>query len=132
MRRFFGRTSFANNNKMTDQIYILAQSTSKSLFQTYVLDGGPTMIPVAIVLLALIALTVYNFIMVAKGKFLNNEHQEVVVDSITNVRIRTAILESEEETTFFGRMLKFSLPFIDATDPKLGREKFEESVEEFI
>ena len=90
------------------------------------------MIPVLMLFFALIALIILNCIQKAKGKFINKGFLAVITDHIANARIRTAMAEAANSPTYFGKLLTFALPTVDATDAQLGREKFEEAIADFM
>ena len=110
----------------------LAQGTKKSVLETYVMDGGPTMLLILAVFLILVALVVYNAMNVSRAKFHPDDLKTELMDHMTNCRVRTAIEISASDPSFLGRMLAFALPNVDATKPEdLGREGVEVAVADF-
>jgi len=110
----------------------MAQGQKKSVLETYVVDGGPTMLLVLVVLLALIALVVFNFMNISRAKFCPVELKNALLDHMTNCRVRSAIEVSAADPSFLGRQMAYALPNVDATRPEdLGREDVEVAVAEF-
>lgn len=107
-------------------------ASKKSVLETYVLDGGPTMFLILIVILALIALVVFNFMNISRNKFCPVELKNELLDHMTNCRVRSAIEVSAMHPSYLGRMMAYALPNIDATRPEdLGREDVEVAVMDF-
>ncbi|GAA5496642.1 biopolymer transport protein ExbB [Rubritalea squalenifaciens DSM 18772] len=100
---------------------------------SYLLDGGPlTIIIVAVGLLSLIGLTVYNFINLTKAKFCPDDLKAALLDHMVNCRVRSAIELSASHPSYLGRMLAYALPNIDATQPEdLGRDHVEDAIADF-
>lgn len=98
----------------------------------YVLDGGPTMIFIGLAVLALIALSVFNFINLTKTKFCPDDLKMALMDHMTNCRVRSAIELAASHPSYLGRMMAYSLPNIDATRPEdLGRDQIEDAIADF-
>ena len=98
----------------------------------YVLDGGPTMIFIGIAILALIALSVFNFINLTKAKFNPEDLRMALLDHMANCRVRSAIELAASHPSYLGRMMAYSLPNIDATKPEdLGRDGVEDAIADF-
>jgi biopolymer transport protein ExbB len=98
----------------------------------YVLAGGPTMIFIGLAVLALIALSVFNFINLTKAKFCPDDLKMGLMDHMTNCRVRSAIELAASHPSYLGRMMAYSLPNIDATRPEdLGRDKIEDAIADF-
>lgn len=106
--------------------------TEKSLLQTYVLDGGWTMVLIGLAIIALIALSVFNGINLTKAKFCPEDLKAALMDHMSNCRVRSAIELSASHPSYLGRMLAYSLPNIDATRPEdLGRDQIEDAIADF-
>ncbi len=104
----------------------------KNALQKYVLDGGPTMIFIGLAVLALIALSVFNFINLTKTKFCPDDLKMALMDHMTNCRVRSAIELAASHPSYLGRMMAYSLPNIDATRPEdLGRDQIEDAIADF-
>jgi len=104
----------------------------KSVLQTYVLDGGPTMLLILVVFLVLIALVVFNFMNISRNKFCPGGLKEELFDHMASCRVRSAIEVSAADPSYLGRMMAFALPNVDATQPEdLGRENVEVAVADF-
>lgn len=109
---------------------LFAQKTNA--LDKYVLSGGPTMLLILVAILALIALTVFNFMNLGKSKFCPQDFKEEVMDHMVNCRVRSAIEASAEHPSYLGRMLAYALPNVDATRPQdLGRESVEDAIADF-
>jgi len=106
---------------------------SKSALDTFLIDGGPlTMFIVAVGLLSLISLSVFNFMNLTKAKFAPDDLKGALLDHMTNCRVRSAIELSASHPSYLGRMLAYSLPNIDATRPEdLGRDHVEDAIADF-
>ena len=104
----------------------------KNALEQYVLDGGPTMIFIGIAILALIALSVFNFINLTKQKFCPDDLKMALMDHMANCRVRSAIELAASHPSYLGRMMAYSLPNIDATHPEdLGRDGVEDAIADF-
>jgi len=114
---------------------LLAQEAAekKSALDQYLLDGGNlTIFIVAVGLLSLIGLSVFNFINLTRSKFCPNDLKGALLDHMVNCRVRSAIELSASHPSYLGRMMAYSLPNIDASRPEdLGREGIEDSMADF-
>lgn len=113
---------------------LFAQDTpaDKNALEKYVLDGGATMIFIGLAVLALIALSVFNFINLTKAKFCPEDLKMALMDHMTNCRVRSAIELAASHPSYLGRMMAYSLPNIDATRPEdLGRDQIEDAIADF-
>jgi biopolymer transport protein ExbB len=101
--------------------------------QRFIFDGGPlTIFIVAIGLLSLISLTVFNFMNLTKAKYAPDDLKGALLDHMVNCRVRSAIELSASHPSYLGRMMAYSLPNIDATQPEdLGRERVEDAIADF-
>lgn len=104
-----------------------------SALDAYLLDGGPlTIFIVAIGMLSLIGLSVYNFINLSKSKFCPEDLKGALLDHMINCRVRSAIELAASHPSYLGRMLAYALPNIDATQPEdLGRHGVEDAIADF-
>lgn len=103
-----------------------------SALDKYVLAGGPTMIFIGLAVVALIALCVFNAMNLTKSKFCPEDLKARLLDHMANCRVRSAIEESAAHPSYLGRMMAYSLPNIDATQPEtLGREGIEDAIADF-
>lgn len=102
------------------------------MLDRWVLDGGPTMIFIGIAVVAFIALTVFNSLSLTKAKFCPDDLRAVLMDHMVNCRVRSAIEVAASHPSFLGRMVAYSFPNIDATQPEdLGRDKVEDAIADF-
>ncbi|HEX5790170.1 MAG TPA: MotA/TolQ/ExbB proton channel family protein [Luteolibacter sp.] len=109
-----------------------AAAGKKSLLQSWVIDGGPTMIFIGAAIVAFIALAVYNFMALTKAKFCPIELKAALMDHMMHCRVRTAIELAASHPSFLGRMVAYSFPNIDATQPEtLGRDQVEDAMADF-
>jgi len=108
-------------------------ANSKSALQTFLMDGGPlTLFIVAVGMLSLIGLSVFNFMNLTKAKFAPDDLKGALYDHMANCRVRSAIELSAAHPSYLGRMLAYSLPNIDATRPEdLGRDHVEDAIADF-
>lgn len=104
-----------------------------SALNRYLTAGGPlTIFIVAVGMISLIGLSVFNFMNLSKAKFAPEDLKGALLDHMTNCRVRSAIELSASHPSYLGRMLAYSLPNIDATQPEtLGREKVEDAIADF-
>lgn len=116
---------------------LLAQEADKAAEKTsaldkYIISGGPTMIFIGLAILALIALCVFNFINLTKSKFAPDDLRAALMEHMTACRARSAIELSASHPSYLGRMMAYSLPNIDATQPEtLGRDQIEDAMADF-
>ena len=107
-------------------------SADKNALQKWVLDGGWPMILIGLTIVALLALSVFNFINLTKPKFCPDDLKAALLDHMLNCRVRSAIELSASHPSYLGRMLAYSLPNIDATKPEdLGRDAVEDAIADF-
>ena len=105
---------------------------TKNLLEKYVLDGGWTMLFIGLAVLALIALSVFNFMNLTKTKFCPTDLKMSLLDHMANCRVRSAIEVSASHPSYLGRMMAYALPNIDATRPEdLGRDQIEDAIADF-
>ncbi|MEM9079538.1 MAG: MotA/TolQ/ExbB proton channel family protein [Verrucomicrobiota bacterium] len=132
--------SMQKTSRFLPAITLTLLATSGNLFaagdsnalQKYVLDGGPTMIFIGLAILALIALCVFNFINLTKSKFAPDDLRAALLEHMTACRVRSAIELSASHPSYLGRMMAYSLPNIDATQPEtLGRDHVEDAMADF-
>ena len=106
--------------------------TKKSLLDTYVIDGGTTMFLILVVILALVALVVFNFMNISRSKFAPIDLKNELLDHMANCRVRSAIEVASASPSYLGRMLAYALPNVDASKPEnLGRDKVEDAIADF-
>jgi biopolymer transport protein ExbB len=109
-----------------------APPESKNLLEKYVIDGGWTMIFIGLAMVALIALTVFNFMNLSKTKFCPSDLKMALLDHMANCRVRSAIELAASHPSYLGRMMAYALPNIDATRPEdLGRDQIEDAIADF-
>ena len=97
-----------------------------------IVTGGWAMYPLGALSVGMITLIVYNLMQLTKGKFMPDALRQGVLSNMSEVRVRSAIEQSADSATFYGRMMASSLPNVDATDPEsLGREHVEDSMADF-
>ncbi len=104
-----------------------------TLLQKYLIDGGPlTWLIVAVGMLSVLGLIVFNSINLGKAKFNPDDLKAALYDHMLNCRVRSAIELAASHPSYLGRMLAYSLPNVDATQPEtLGREKVEDAMADF-
>lgn len=109
------------------------EEASTSALDQYLINGGPlTIFIVAVGMLSLIGLSVFNFMNLTKAKFAPDDLKGALLDHMTSCRVRSAIELSASHPSYLGRMLAYSLPNIDATQPEtLGREHVEDAIADF-
>lgn len=105
----------------------------KSLLDKFLIDGGVlTLVIVVFGMLSVFGLIIFNSINLTKGKFCPDDLKAALYDHMLNCRVRSAIELSASHPSYLGRMLAYSLPNIDATQPEsLGREKVEDAMADF-
>lgn len=103
-----------------------------SILQEWVIAGGPTMIFIGAAILAYIALTAYNYMTLTKAKFCPDDLKMVLMDHMANCRVRSAIEVAATHPSYLGRLVAYSFPNIDATQPEnLGRDMVEDAIADF-
>lgn len=109
-----------------------AKAAKKTFLDRWVLDGGPTMLFIGAAVVILIALCVYNGMNFTKAKYCPSELQMVLMDHMVNCRVRSAIEVAATHPSYLGRLVAYSFPNIDATQPEdLGRDKVEDAIADF-
>lgn len=119
---------------LTAPLHAAEEAVKKSsALDAYLIDGGPlTIFIVVIGLVSLIGLSVYNIINLGKAKFAPDDLKVALFDHMANCRVRSAIELAASHPSYLGRMLAYSLPNIDATDPTtLGRDHVEDAIADF-
>lgn len=106
---------------------------SSSLLDKYFIAGGVlTWIIVVFGMLSAIGLVVFNFMNLTKGKYCPADLKAGLYDHMVNCRVRSAIELSASSPSYLGRMLAYSLPKVDATQPEtLGKEQVEDAMADF-
>ncbi len=95
-------------------------------------EGGWAMYPLGAVSLAVVSLAVFNFIQLTKTKFCPPVLHQTLLENMQQCRVRSAIEVASQDASFLGRMMAYSLPFVDATQPEtLGKESVEEAMADF-
>lgn len=103
-----------------------------SLLTKYVIDGGWPMILIGLLILALIALCVFNFMNLTKAKFCPDDLKAGLMDHMLNCRVRSAIELGASHPSYLGRMMAYALPNVDARRPEdLGRDYVEDAIADF-
>ena len=116
----------------TPAVFAQAAGTQKTLLDQWVMDGGKTMFFIMSAVIAFLALAVYNFMALTRKKFCPEELKEVLMDHMTNCRVRSAIEAASTDPSYLGRMVAYSFPNIDATHPEtLGRDQVEDAMADF-
>ncbi|MDX1681040.1 MAG: MotA/TolQ/ExbB proton channel family protein [Akkermansiaceae bacterium] len=114
---------------------LLAQEEAKgdkSLLDQWVLDGGKTMFLIAGAIVAFIALAVFNSMALSKSKFCPEDLKMSLLDHMANCRVRSAIELAASHPSYLGRLVAYSFPNIDATQPEtLGRDQVEDAMADF-
>jgi biopolymer transport protein ExbB len=109
-----------------------APAQESSLLQRWVIDGGWTMIFIGAAIVAFIALSVYNFMLLTKAKFCPDDLKAALMDHMANCRVRSAIELAATHPSYLGRMVAYAFPNIDATRPEdLGRDQVEDAMADF-
>ncbi|NWK57106.1 MotA/TolQ/ExbB proton channel family protein [Verrucomicrobiaceae bacterium N1E253] len=110
----------------------LFAATEDSLLQKYVIAGGWPMILIGLLILALIALCVFNFMNLSKTKFCPDDLKAGLMDHMMNCRVRSAIELGASHPSYLGRMMAYALPNVDARRPEdLGRDYVEDAIADF-
>ena len=111
---------------------LFAAEGDTSVLQRYVLDGGWPMILIGLLILALIALCVFNYMNLGKAKFCPDDLKENLFDHMVNCRVRSAIELGASHPSYLGRMMAYALPNVDARRPEdLGRDYVEDAIADF-
>jgi len=110
----------------------LFAAAEDSLLQKYVIAGGWTMILMGLLVLALIALCVFNVMNLSKAKYCPEDLKAGLMDHMVNCRVRSAIELAASSPTYLGRMMAYALPNIDARRIEdLGRDYVEDAIADF-
>ena len=110
----------------------LFAAAEDSVLQRYVIDGGWPMILIGMLILALIALCVFNFMNLTKAKFVPDDLKAGLMDHMINCRVRSAIELGASHPSYLGRMMAYALPNVDARHPEdLGRDYVEDAIADF-
>lgn len=112
---------------------LMAQEAgSESLLERWVLAGGKTMVFIGAAVVGFIALTVYNSLALSKSKFMPDDLKMTLLDHMANCRVRSAIELAATHPSYLGRLVAYSFPNIDATQPEtLGRDMVEDAMADF-
>jgi len=109
------------------------EKANKTALDLYLLDGGAlTIVIVALGMISLLVLTVFNFMNLTKSKYNPDDLKAALYDHMVNCRVRSAIELSASHPSYLGRMLAYALPNVDATRPEdLGRDGVEDAMADF-
>lgn len=114
------------------QLFAQEAASNDTLLNRWVLDGGPTMIFIGIAIVSFIALAVYNFMNLTKAKFCPTDLQAALMEHMSECRVRSAIELAATHPSYLGRLVAYSFPNIDATQPEtLGRDQVEDAIADF-
>ncbi len=103
-----------------------------TLLDRWIFDGGYTMILIGVAVIGFVALAVYNFMSLTKSKFCPADLQTALMEHMSNCRVRSAIELAASHPSYLGRMVAYSFPNIDATQPEtLGRDQVEDAIADF-
>ncbi len=98
-----------------------------------IIDGGWFMLALALMSVAVVTLAVFNILQLSKKKFCPPTLRDELHAHMADVRVRTAIDVSAQDSSFLGRMCAVAYPEVDATDPEsLGREEVENQIADFM
>lgn len=109
-----------------------AAPPAKTWLQTWILDGGIWMFPLAVCSVLAITFTVLCLMTISKARFAPNPLRAELMDLMSQCRVRSAIETAAQSPSFLGRMMTVSLSHFDATNGEtLGKEKVEDAMAEF-
>ena len=130
--RYTATAAIAATLLATPQIFAQEAAKQDSLLTRWVTDGGSTMFFIGAAVVAFIALAVYNFMSLTKAKFCPANLQAALMEHMINCRVRSAIELAASHPSYLGRMVAYSFPNIDATNPEtLGRDQVEDAIADF-
>ncbi|HJM64286.1 MAG TPA: MotA/TolQ/ExbB proton channel family protein, partial [Roseibacillus sp.] len=86
---------------------LMAADGDKTALRKWVLDGGWPMILISLAIIALLALSVFNFINLTKQKFCPDDLKAALLDHMMNCRVRSAIELAASHPSYVGRMLAY-------------------------
>lgn len=135
-RRFTASTIVIATLLAAPQLFAQAAAAAapkqKSLLDKWVIDGGWTMIFIGIAVVAFIGLTVYNYMNISKAKYCPSDLKAALMEHMIHCRVRSAIELASSHPSYLGRMVAYSFPNIDATQPEnLGRDQVEDAIADF-
>lgn len=131
--RFTASTIITATFLAAPQLFAAAATPkTKTLLDKWVIDGGPTMLFIGAAVVAFIALAVYNFMNLTKAKYCPTDLQIALMDHMSACRVRSAIELAASHPSYLGRLVAYSFPNIDATQPDtLGRDQVEDAMADF-
>lgn len=130
--RSLSKSQLSGISLLATSTFALAQEAQTNALKTYVIDGGPTMFLILIVILALLALVVFNFMNITKAKYCPADLKNELLECMGDCRVQSAIQTAAAHPSYLGRMMAYALPNVDATQPEdLGRESVEEAATDF-
>ncbi|HCI91799.1 MAG TPA: MotA/TolQ/ExbB proton channel family protein [Verrucomicrobiales bacterium] len=122
-------TVFATALITTPSLYA---EDDKNVLERYVTAGGWPMILIGLLILALVALCVFNFMNLTKQKFGPDDLKAGLMEHMINCRIRSAIELGASHPSYLGRMMAYALPNVDARKPEdLGRDYVEDAIADY-
>ena len=106
--------------------------TKKTMLDTWVIDGGPTMIPLVLLLGFTIFLIVYCIQLLKDEKFCPEALRTQLIAFMGECRVQSAIKLATESPTYLGRLVAYALPNIDANRTEdLGKDSIEDAIADF-
>ena len=106
--------------------------TKKTMLDTWVIDGGPTMIPLVLLLGFTIFLIVYSIQLLKDEKFCPEALRTQLIAFMGECRVQSAIKLATESPTYLGRLVAYALPNIDANRTEdLGKDGIEDAIADF-
>jgi biopolymer transport protein ExbB len=109
------------------------EAPKKTTLMDMIIGGGIFMIPIGILSIWMITLAVFLALQLSKKKYIPQRLRDEIMGHMSEVKVRSAIDASSQDTSFLGRMATAAYINVDATDPEtLGRSKVEDAMTDFV
>ncbi len=109
-----------------------APASDKTMLDTWIIQGGWTMIPIMLIFFLILFLAIYNMVAFRKDKFCPDDLKMTLLQLMAECRVRSAIEVAAGSPTYLGRLVAYALPNVDATRPEdLGRDAVEDAIADF-
>ncbi len=90
----------------------------KTALDTFVLDGGPTMIFIGLAFIAMLFFIVLNLMSLTRKNFAPQELIDELTPLMASCHIRSVMIKAKESPSFLGQMIGQSFRKFDATHPE--------------
>lgn len=112
--------------------YLLLVQAKESLLTKWVIKGGPTMVFIALAVIAFFTLTIYHFRQLNRKQFISDKLHQQLKELMAGAQVRSAIALTSQHSSVMARLITHSFPKIDSTRADLGEEAIQDAMADFV